>query len=114
MHIYLLIDGSDYSECREEIVAAIELWLTESRSSAVLINNLDDSEDLLGLSIDTNRKLTFKKPLEFLDSLAQQHQQEFVVGLFDDQQQREDICYFGFEEGKPDLLEIASYLGLEK
>lgn len=113
MHIYLVIDGSDYSECREDIVNAINDWLTESRSSAVLINSADDQE-LLGLSIDTNRKLTFNKPLEFLYSIAQQHEQEFVVGLFDEQQQREDMCYFGFEEGKPDLLEIAAYLGLEK
>ena len=113
MHIHLLIDHSDYCECREDILNAINHWLTESRSSAVLIDS-SDNEDLLGLSIDTNRKLTFNKPLEFLYSIAQQYQQEFVIGLFDEQQQREDICYFGFEEGKPDLLEVASYLGLEK
>ena len=83
MHIYLIIDGSDYSDCREEIVSAINDWLTESRSSAELINDSSD-QDLLGLSIDTNRRLTFNKPLEFLPALLAtfklQQYFEFVAG----------------------------------
>lgn len=113
--IYFLIDGSDFSEQKDLIVEAIQQWLEESRSSAQLINREDphhESQWLLGLEIDTKRPKTLAKPMDFLYSLAQEYEQEFVVGLSDENQQREDVCYFGFEEGKPSLDEITMYLGL--
>ena len=115
MDIYCLIDSYDFDEdvtpnC-EAIITAIENWLTESRSSATLINNM--GEEQLGLSISTNRKLTLKKPIDFLYSLTEQWPLDFVIGFYN-QGQNEDVCYFGKEEGQPDINEIANYLGLSK
>lgn len=113
MHIYFFIDGSDFSEVHDNIVNDLSSWLTESRSSATLINEAapdDDNHWLLGLCIDTNNKKTLKKPLDFLYTIAKIYKQEFVIGLFDKEKRREDICYFGDEEGKPDLNEVTNYL----
>jgi len=110
MHIYFLIDGSDCSESRDDIVSAMTGWLEESRSSAKLIN--DEGAEQLGLSIETQRAKTLAKPLMFLYGLAREYEQEFVVGYVGEQDEREDVCYFGFEEGKPEVDEIMMYLGL--
>ncbi|MGK0442731.1 MAG: hypothetical protein ACJA0N_002550 [Pseudohongiellaceae bacterium] len=117
MDIYCLIDSHDFEEDvrphSQEIITAIQQWLTESRSSATLLDQLDNVEPQLGFSISTNRKLTLKKPVEFMYSLTKQWPLEFVIGYYD-KQQKEDVCYFGKEEGKPDIAEIANYLGLDK
>ena len=115
MHIYCLIESHDFNDdispLISDIESAINDWLTESRSSAKLIKDLD--AELFGLSIDTNKKLTLKKPIDQLNIIAQDFKIDFVVGLYKGDE-REDVCYFGFEEGKADLGEIANYLGMEK
>ncbi|WP_339672868.1 hypothetical protein [Dasania marina] len=117
MEIYCLIDSHDFSEEIAPQLAVIETamndWLTESRSSATVYKDLEGEQPFIGLRIDTNRKLTLKKPIDFLYSLSQEHKFECVVGLIENEQ-HEDVCYFGSEEGAPDIGEIASYLGLEK
>lgn len=61
------------------------------------------------LSVKNNSKL--KDPLNALYKIAQKHQCEFVVGQIDDGEYA-DVCYFGYEEGRPDYFEIGNYLGL--
>ena len=53
-----------------------------------------------------------KDPLSFLHGVAKDHKVDFVVGFFEENGDSEDVCYFGHEEGKPDIVEIANYLGL--
>ncbi|MCR8922980.1 hypothetical protein NO559_09360 [Dasania sp. GY-MA-18] len=117
MEIYCLIDSHDFAEEIAPQLAAIEnainAWLSESRSSATVYKNLDSEQPFIGLRIDTNRKLTLKKPIDLLYSLSQEYKFECVVGLIVNNE-HEDVCYFGAEEGAPDINEIASYLGLEK
>ena len=113
MDIYCLIDSYDFDEDvapnAPAIITAIENWLAESRSSAQLINKQDEQQ--LGLSINTKRVQTLKKPIAFLFTLTEQWPLDFVIGV-DNNGEREDICYFGKEEGHPDISEIANYLGL--
>ncbi len=120
MKIFLFLDSHDTDEVSEPMAAAITHWLEKSQSSAVLINAQASqgaegtrSDWDFGMIIDTNKKATLAKPLNFLYDQAREHRQEFVVGLIDEATGRyEDICYFGYEEGKPDMFEFASYLGL--
>lgn len=115
MDIYCLIETDDFDTevlpQAEAIETAINAWLVESRSCATLFKDLD--RELLGLRIETNKKATLKKPLDFLNTLTKPFSLNFVVGLFE-QDEREDICYFGVEEGRADIGEIANYLGIEK
>lgn len=128
MKIYLYIDNEDLDEIAEPIEQAITEWLASGEVNAKwvrLVNLAPDSEEEpeqqrvndwdLGLVMETNKKIYLKEPLNFLNGLAKEHEQEFVVGHFDDETgEPENVCYFGFEEGRPDLHEIGSYLGLEK
>jgi len=122
MKIYLYLESDETEEVAEPIISAIGEWLKEGHSSAQLVNaNIDKGADGtrsdwdIGLSIETNKKATFAKPLNFLYELAKTLKQEFVVGIHDETNGRyENVCYFGYEEGKPDLHEMASYLGLPK
>lgn len=115
MQIYCLFEADNPEEeltpNREAIIKAFEAWQLESRSIARLIDQID--QQLLGFDIDTVKKKTLIKPLEFFYLQAKEYQLDCVIGL-EEQGQREDICYFGFHEGKPDIHEIGQYLGLEK
>lgn len=66
-----------------------------------------------GLTLSIKNKKHLQEPLNFLNKIAQSNKCEFVVGYFNETtNKKEDVCFFGFEEGKPDLFEIANYLGL--
>lgn len=122
MKIYLYLDSDDVDEISvvaELLVTDVNVWLKESQSIAVLVNAQDEpgtrSDWDLGLTIDTNKKAVLAKPLSFLYGLAKTYKQEFVVGIHDEgNASYENICYFGHEEGKPDVAEVACYLGLSK
>ena len=117
MHIYCLIDSHDFEDefapHLGPIETAINDWLTESRSSAILYKDIEGKKPFIGLLIETNRKLTLKKPIECLYVLSQKYTLECVIGLLKNDD-RDDVCYFGAEEGEPDINEIANYLGLDK
>lgn len=128
MKIYLYIDNPDLDELAEPIEQAISAWLDTGEVNTKwvrLVNRSSESEEEanehrvgdwdLGLVIQTNKKIYLKAPLNFLHNLAKEHEQECVVGRFDDETgEPENVCYFGFEEGRPDIHAIASYIGLEK
>ena len=128
MKIYLYLDSSDLDEIAEPIEQAITEFLASGEVNTKwvrLVNLISDTESEpeqarvgdwdLGLIVETNKKQYLKVPLNFLYKLAKKHEQEFVVGFFDDESgEPESVCYFGFEEGRPDMFEVASYLGLEK
>jgi len=65
----------------------------------------------LGITLRLKSKAELKEPLNFLYGLAKQTKCEFVVGIHH-AADKEDICYFGHEEGRPDMHEVAMYLGL--
>jgi hypothetical protein len=125
MKIYLHLESDELDEneaCAETIIAAISEWLKEGKSSAQLVNaNVEEGAEGgrtdwdIGLTIETSKKPILAKPLNFLYELAKKEQQEFVVGIYDEANSSyENVCYFGYEEGKPDLHEVASYLGISR
>lgn len=126
MKIYLYVDEAEFDEVTQPLVESMEAWLESKQGKSVkakLVHpGLEEDLDIptvgdtdLGLVIETNKKFDLKEPLNFLNRLAREHELEFVVGRFDDESGTpENVCYFGHEEGRPDLFEIGTYLGLKK
>ncbi len=120
MKIYLHLEADEIEEAADATISAISKWLKEGKSSAQLVNtNVESGAERgrtnwdIGLTIETSKKAILAKPLNFLYELAKAEQQEFVVGIYDESHSSyENVCYFGYEEGKPDLHEVASYLGM--
>ncbi len=114
MKIYILAEHDELADIAEPMAALIANWLTETaiQNLSLIAPNGDDIA--VGLNLDTSKKISLKAPLNFLHSLAKQYQAEFVVGRINADGLRENICFFGHEEGRPDINEVAQYLGLKR
>ena len=113
---YLGHQRSVGQEIAQPIAEAMSQAIEAKTLKAQLIDQRED-EDLedwkLGIRLNIKKKQWLKEPLHFLHNLAKEHKTDFVLGIIDaDTREEEDICYFGHEEGKPDLFEIACYIGL--
>ena len=65
------------------------------------------------MNLKVKNKFKLKDPLNFLYTLAKTHKCEFVIAMAcQETGEIQDVCYFGYEEGRPDLFEIANYLSL--
>ncbi len=125
MNIYILVDGSDHEEYAQAFTEAVCRWIKEGQSNVQLLDmkQLPDASAKpwelphwdLGITFATSKKAKLKRPLEFLNALAEKLELDFVIGSENiDTGERENICYFGFEEGSPAPHEVASYLGLTR
>lgn len=116
MKIFIHIDSPDPEEVAGPVATAITGWIEDCNCTAQLVNAQDeDSGELtLGLRIDTGKKAMLKKALDFLYGLAREQALDFAVGFIDDAGVAHKVCYFGNEEGRPDISEIGSYLGLRR
>ncbi|OMH36156.1 hypothetical protein [Motiliproteus sp. MSK22-1] len=119
MKLYVQIDHTDGIDAlpKTDISSAINAWLESSTSNASHAQQESSPSqqisERLGIHIEVQKRMELKEPLNFLYSLARQHKTEFVIGIIDEKTgNQEDVCYFGFEEGKPDIYEISNYLGL--
>ena len=127
MKLHIYIDSSDIEPSRlDEIHAPISeeiaTWVSDKKTirSLTLIDPADsessdkqENDSKLGICIELKSKHKLKDPLNFLYTLAKTYQCEFAIAIVDpDSNELEDVCYFGFEEGRPDLFEVANYLAL--
>ena len=64
-----------------------------------------------GIRFHIKQKKHLAEPIALFNRLAEQFQQDFVIGLWQ-QHSREDISFFGFEAGLGDSFMIAEYLFL--
>ena len=120
MELYILLDGLLEDERPEntakKLMTALSDWLDEADGDLSLVDQrselLEDWQ--IGLALNCRRKAELKAPLLFLSDWAKKAEKEFVIGLYASNGDREDVCYFGFEEGRPDVNEIAMYIGLNK
>lgn len=114
MDLYFYIASDDLEELAEPISATLSSWIGEENERKTLVNQLEENK--LGVNISVDSKNQLKKPLKFLYTLAKEHKCDFVVGIFSGEASgdvvMEDVCYFGHEEGRPDMFEMANYLGL--
>ncbi|PVZ70531.1 hypothetical protein [Pelagibaculum spongiae] len=118
MKLYIYIDQFDQDELEQDIINSLSSWVGSSKGSYQLVNlRPEDHPELdcwkLGITLEIKKKIELKSPLNLLYSLAKKHKLDFVIGIIDNKSgDEEDICYFGHEEGRPDLYEIGSYLGM--
>lgn len=108
MQVYLSL-VQDEKDVSAEVRDAIAEWLGEGKEGVTPIAT-EAGEP--GVEVTMSTKFDLKDPLNALQSIASKQKCNFVVGFIDEQSgTREDVCYFGHEEGRPDLHEIACYLG---
>lgn len=112
MKVYFRIDAPDFGEQTEDAITALDEWAAARGEHATLVNENDGSTWALGADMTIKAAKQLIEPLNGLYAFAKTYRCDFVVGYFDDDQQ-EDVCYFGHEEGKPDAFEIGCYLGIE-
>ena len=121
MDLQIYIDNSSHSDIvlediSDSVFSALSEWIGAKERHAQLLDKKQENEPAswkLGMSLKVKSKYKLKDPLTFLYSLAQEHKCEFVIAEYDaNSDSAEDVCFFGFEEGRPDLHEIANYLGL--
>ncbi|MCW8885471.1 MAG: hypothetical protein OQK12_09485 [Motiliproteus sp.] len=123
MKLYIQLEENDEIKTASvtALIRAISEWLPESGCNAeqmAAAEQQEQSEDdgilpQVGLYLQVKRRAELKVPLNFLYTQAKKHKVEFVVGIVDEKTgEQEDVCFFGYEEGKPDAFEISNYLGL--
>ncbi len=113
MKIYMLAEQNELDEIAAALVEQIESWLQANPGPCQLVSPGDEAFEV-GLILETSKKIALKEPVNFLYTLAKEYKAEFVVGMINEDGSREDVCFFGFEEGRPDINEIGQYLGLKR
>ena len=119
MNLYIFAEHEELTDFADQLFAEIAAW-AEPKTVLHAILRTDETEATpvgnremdLGVEFTVSKTQKLKEPLNFLYPLAKKYQCEFVVGVIEDGKYA-DVCYFGFEEGRPDLYEIANYVGLE-
>ena len=119
MNVYFFAEHDEIEDHFSAIHKELAAWAEPKTTVTTVLRGIEtetpsktqrDYEVGYEISISKTQKL--KEPLNFLYSLAKTHQCEFVVGQIEGEAYQ-DVCYFGYEEGRPDMFEIAHYLGLE-
>ena len=113
MEIYMLAEHDELDEIAESLAEQISGWLAGQGDNLALISPSEESLEV-GIVIETSKKIALKDPVNFLYQLAKDNKAEFVVGVQAEDGSRENVCFFGFEEGRPDINEIGQYLGLKR
>jgi len=112
-NIFIQVESEDLQSVGAPIASAISAWVEEKDTGAHLLDERDGGlYAVLGINIQVRKTAGLKEPLRFLFSLAKEHKCDFVLGVYDGDA-KEEVCYFGHEEGKPDVFEIANYVGLQ-
>ncbi|MEH6650997.1 MAG: hypothetical protein V7707_13295 [Motiliproteus sp.] len=128
MDLFIYLDGThvepaQYDKVSGPICESISAWVEQNPTNVVLVDSRSSEPDdealatpelpVLGVHLKVKRKQELKAPLSFFYTLAKEHKQEFVLGILDKSTgATEAVCYFGFEEGKPDAFEVSNYIGL--
>lgn len=113
MQICLYADCSDLEdEIIESLSSSLDPWVSEEKA---LEKHVCPSSGLtIGVRLQIRKGRELKNVINHLYRLAKETQSEFVVGLYNEGTQSiDEICYFGHEEGRPDLYEISSYIGVK-
>ena len=113
MDLYFYVASDDFEELVEPVSTSLTTWIGDRTEGLSLVNQCEEGVFRLGINITINEKAKLKKPLSFLYKVAKEHRCDFVIGIFcPDTGSMEDVCYFGHEEGRPDMYEVANYLEL--
>ena len=114
MDIYMIAISDELESVADDLRKALRPWVTQHENVLTLIDDQmegDVSSIKIGVSLVVKKAHDLKLPLNFLFGISKTLKLDFVVGLL---KEKEDICYFGSEEGKPDMFEVACYLGVNR
>lgn len=118
MKVYIYAESDELYAFADPLAAVIEEWARPKTNAKVANRQQQDGTPCLtgrefeiGLDIETAKPEKLKDALNFLQQQAETYQCEFVVGLVEGDSYR-DVCFFGYEEGRPDVHEIANYLSV--
>lgn len=111
MNIYFWVDQPDLGDSESQFIEGLTAFVVEHKEHAELVNTQSDGQWSLGIDMKIKATKQLVAPLNALYPLAKMAKCDFVVG-FVEEGSREDVCYFGYEEGKADAFEVACYLGL--
>lgn len=107
MQVYLSL-VQDEKDISAEVHEAIAGWFGEGKDKVTM---MEPESGVPGVEVAMASKFDLKEPLNALQAIATKQKCNFVVGFIDGKSgTREDVCYFGHDEGRPDLHEIACYL----
>jgi len=122
MDLQIYIDDADLDEgslndMLKPVSESISAWIGDQKKNMQLLAHSESNSSAeklkLGMSIQVKSKYKLKEPLNFLYTIAKEYKCEFAIAIVSSEKgAAEDICYFGYEEGRPDLFEIANYLEL--
>ena len=125
MKTYIYVDCLDdeaFKESKTSIASQISDWVKTRKSNILFVDSENNipadilvsrSDHDLGVIIDTRKPVTLGKVLDYLQDIAKTHSLDFVIGFFNEESKAaEDVCYFGYEAGRPDIDEVACYLGM--
>ena len=111
MEIYCFVDQPNFGEDANDAVTAITHWQKNDYGQGSLVNNNDNDPWLLGITTEVNKAKHLIPLLNGLYKIAKEYKCDFVIGFMDNGE-REDVCFFGHEEGKADAFEVGCYLGI--
>jgi hypothetical protein len=119
LNVYFFAEHDEIEDIADAIYKELGVWAEPKTTVTTVLRNDETDEQPktkreteVGYEISISKTQKLKDPLNFLNTVAKSHKCDFVVGMLEDDKYQ-DVCYFGNEEGRPDMFEIAHYLGLE-
>lgn len=108
MQLLISCHDEELLEHKSDLDEQLEAWVKDHEHFSVVID-----EQSSALQVQVKKAEQLKLPLNFLYKMAKQYKLEFAISQLDDESgEWEEVCYFGHEEGKPDIFEVACYVGL--
>lgn len=117
MNVFMYAVSDELQDIAPALAAAIQTWGAERTHCQVVLNRSDSGEWLqVGVHLQIKKSPQLQESLNTLNALSRTHKCDFVVGLLPltEADSAEEVCYFGFNEGRPDMFEVGSYLGLDR
>ncbi|WP_299974487.1 hypothetical protein [uncultured Pseudoteredinibacter sp.] len=108
MQLLIACHDEELLEHKSELDEQLETWVKDNEHFSTVLD-----ERSCALLVQVKKAEQLKLPLNFLYKMAKQYKLEFAICQLDEESSEwEEVCYFGNEEGRPDIFEVACYVGL--
>ena len=122
--IYIYVDGSDLDDIAGPITEELDAWVNKNGFEINVVNHRHEKTSELkpnelpywdlGVNLKPDNSLQFEKALQFLNDIAHKYKRDFALGYYSESSGiSEDIDYFGYESGNPNIVEIKQSLSIE-